>query len=222
MIKDLSGSGSRFLLMFFAPVALAIAAGGLFSYLSVSQFRDMQSASNTQQSQDLEILTESMTLTVEVLQVQKDLVQSIDDAAAGRVKGEAATALHDQIVERLTDMYVRLKGLQQSDTASDEIKGMLRVSVRNFGLYHNHATTSADMLGSDPKQAAQYVALANSQYAKYVEQSQKIHTDLALRSLKAIQAADQALDAFAKATKGSVVVPGVEMYEETSLASSSK
>ena len=192
--------------MFFLPVALAIAAGGLFSYLSVSQFRDMQSASNTQQSQDLEILTESMTLTVEVLQVQKDLVQAIDDAAAGRVKGEAATALHDQIVERLTDMYVRLKGLQQSDTASDEIKGMLRVSVRNFGLYHNHATTAADMLGSDPKQAAQYVALANSQYAKYVEQSQKIHTDLALRSLKAIQAADQALDAFAKSTYSAVAI----------------
>jgi signal transduction histidine kinase/DNA-binding response OmpR family regulator/HPt (histidine-containing phosphotransfer) domain-containing protein len=83
---------------------------------------------------------------------------------------------------------------------------MLRVSVRNFGLYHNHATTAADMLGSDPKQAAQYVALANSQYAKYVEQSQKIHTDLSLRSLKAIQAADQALDAFAKSTYSAVAI----------------
>jgi hypothetical protein len=32
----------------------------------------------------------------------------------------------------------------------------------------------------------------------------------------------QALDAFAKASKGSVPVAGVEMYEETGLASSSK
>ncbi len=202
------GSGQRFLLMFFLPVAVAIAAGGAFSSLSVSKFRDMQSATNLRQIQDLDILTESMALTVEVLQVQKELVRAVEDAAAGRIKGQEAKVLHDGIVDKLTDMYVRLKELQQSESASDEIKALLRVSVRNFGLYHNEATTAADSLSSAPSQAAAYAALASNQYARFVEHSQRIHTDLTRRSLKATFSADSALDRFAQSTH-TVVLVGV-------------
>jgi signal transduction histidine kinase/DNA-binding response OmpR family regulator/HPt (histidine-containing phosphotransfer) domain-containing protein len=201
MIDALRGSGSRFLLMFFAPVALAIAAGGLFSALSVSQFRALQSATNLRHIQDLDILTESMSLTVEVLQVQKELVQAIEDAAAGRVRGRAAQVQHDKIVDNLADMYGRLRTLQYSESASPEIKDMLRISVRNFEQYHHHATTAAEALSSNPERAAAYVVMANAQYASYVEHSQKIHTDLTKRTLKATFSADEELSKFVNSTK---------------------
>jgi signal transduction histidine kinase len=202
-----SGGSSRFLLMFFLPVAVAIGAGAVFSTVSVSRFSDSQRAVNQQQVTDLGILAESMKLSVEVLQVQKELTQALQDARAGKIKGEAATQLHDRIVENLTEMYVRLKGLQQSQEASEEVRKLLRESVRKFGVYHNHATTAADTVAADPSGAAAYVVKANDQYVQFAEHGQKIHADLTQRSLDGIVAAEGALQAFTKSTF-TVVVAG--------------
>jgi len=200
-------SSARFLLMFFLPVAVAISAGAIFSAVSVERFRDMQHAVNQQQVTDLRILAQSMKLSVEVLQVQKELTQALVDARAGNIKGEAATQLHDRIVDNLTEMYVRLKGLQQNAEASIEVRTLLRESVRKFGQYHNHATTAADTVAADPKGAAGYVAKANDQYVLFAEHGQKIHADLTRGSLDSIVAAEKALQTFTKATF-TVVVTG--------------
>jgi two-component system, sensor histidine kinase and response regulator len=206
-MKILRSSSSRFLLMFFLPVAVAIGAGAIFSAVSVERFRDMQHAVNQQQVTDLGILAESMKLSVEVLQVQKELTQALEDARAGKIKDEAATQLHDRIVDNLTEMYVRLKGLQQNPEASQEVRTLLRESVRKFGQYHNHATTAADTVAADPRGAAAYVAKANDQYVLFAEHGQKIHADLTRSSLDSIVAAEKALQSFTKATF-SVVVTG--------------
>ena len=201
----LRGSGSRFLLMFFLPVAFAILAGAVFSAVSVSRFAAMQRAANDQQKVDLGILSESMALSVEVLQVQKELSQALQDRRSGALAGDAARQLLDRIVENLTDMYVRLKTLQQSEQASPEVRALLRDSVRKFGLYHNLATTAADTLATDLGGAATYVARASDQYVRFAEHGQKIHADLTRRSLEGIVQAEGALDRFTRSTYGVVI-----------------
>ena len=201
------GSGQRFLLMFFLPVALAIGAGAIFSAVSVSWFADLQRARNAQQAIDLGILAESMKLSVEVLQVQKRITKALDDSRAGLIQGPAAIQLHDRIVDTLTEMYVRLKTLQQDPKASPEVRRLLRDSVRKFGVYHNHATIAADIVAKDPDAAASYVVKANDQYVQFAEHGQKVHADLTSRSKASLVEADQALDTFTRSTY-TVVIGG--------------
>ena len=207
MKSTLFGGSQRFLLMFFLPVALAIAAGAVFSAVTVSRFAEMQRARNAQQALDLGILAESMKLSVEVLQVQKRITQALDDSRNGLIQGQAAIALHDRIVDTLTEMYVRLKTLQQDQKASPEVRRLLRESVRKFGVYHNHATIAADIVAKDPNIAASYVVKANDQYVLFAEHGQKIHADLTGRSQRSLVEAGQALDEFARSTY-TVVIGG--------------
>jgi signal transduction histidine kinase/DNA-binding response OmpR family regulator/HPt (histidine-containing phosphotransfer) domain-containing protein len=199
------GSGQRFLLMFFLPVALALGAGAVFSAVTVSRFAEMQRARDAQQAIDLGILAESMKLSVEVLQVQKRITKALDDSRNGLIQGQAAQELHDRIVDTLTEMYVRLKGLQQDEKASPEVRRLLRDSVRKFGVYHNHATIAADIVATDPNGAADYVAKANDQHVQFAEHGQKIHADLTGRSQRSLAEAGLALDTFARSTYTAVI-----------------
>ena len=194
------GSGCRFLLMFFLPVAFALAVGGLFSTISVSRFAHSQSAGHDQQFTDLGILSESMKLGLDILQVQKDLTRALEDSQRGLIKGDAAVKLHDSIVERLTDLYVRLKGLQQNEGASETVRKLLRESVRKFGVYHNHATTAADIVAADPEGAAAYVAKASDQYVQFAEHSQAVHADLTRSAVAEIERESRLVTGFTRST----------------------
>ena len=205
MTFKLRRGSSRFLLMFFLPVAFALAIGGLFSTVSVSRFVELQGEGHEQQVADLAILSESTKLNVEILQVQKDLTRALEASQQGLIKGQAATKLHDEIVERLTEIYVRLKGLEQRDGASAELRKLLRESVRRFGAYHNHATTAADIVASDPKGAAAYVAKAGDQYVRYAEHSQTVHADLTRSTLGVVEREAQLMKGFARSTYAFVI-----------------
>ena len=89
---------NRFVLYFFLPVVAAILGGALFSVVTVSGFSKQQSQANEQQVRDARILATSMSLGMEILQVQKDLNTMAQAVRLGRLKGEALKQQHDALV----------------------------------------------------------------------------------------------------------------------------
>ena len=102
---------NRFVLYFFLPVVAAILGGAVLSAVTVSGFSKQQREANDQQVRDARILAGSMALGMEILQVQKDLNTMAQAVRLGTLKGEALKQQHDALVEKLTEMYVKVKEL---------------------------------------------------------------------------------------------------------------
>ena len=195
-----SNSRLRFFLYFFLPVVAALLGGAIFSYSSVSDFSRQQHDSNAQQILDLRTLSGSMQLGVEILQAQKDLNLLATKVKTGELGREEVKVAHDEFVERLTEMYVRLKDLSRDKDASAEVRKTLRDAVRKFGAYHNHATVASDTLVENPKLARESIEQANDSYVQFAELGQRVHADLTKRSLHNLEDSEVALTRFAKST----------------------
>ena len=191
---------NRFVLYFFLPVVAAILGGALFSAVSVSRFSSQQHEANEQQVRDARILAGSMALGMEILQVQKDLNTTAQAVRQGALKGDALQKQHDALVERLTEMYVKVKDLSRDETASEEVRRVLRDAVRRFGVYYNNATVASDTFLEKPELAQRSMDQANDSYVKFAELGQKVHTDLIQRSLQGMEASEAALQRFTQST----------------------
>jgi two-component system sensor histidine kinase/response regulator len=191
---------NRFVLYFFLPVVAAILGGALFSAVSVSRFSSQQHEANEQQVRDARILAGSMALGMEILQVQKDLNTTAQAVRQGALKGEALQKQHDALLERLTEMYVKVKDLSRDETASEEVRRILRDAVRRFGAYYNNATVASDTFLEKPELAQRSMDQANESYVKFAELGQKVHTDLIQRSLQNMESSEAALQRFTQST----------------------
>jgi two-component system sensor histidine kinase/response regulator len=196
----------RFLLYFFVPVAMAIMGGGLFTAVSVSRFESLQHESNRQLIRDQSTLSESMQLGVQILQAQKDLNVMAAQVKSGELAGPQVTVVHDAFVDRLTDMYVRLKDLSLDKRVSDEVRKTLRDAVRRFGAYYNNATVASDTLVQNPELSRASIEQANDSYVRFAELGQRVHADLTARSLQSLEKEEVALTGFAKSTLSAVVL----------------
>jgi len=197
---------NRFVLYFFLPVVAAILGGAVFSVVTVSGFSKQQREANEQQVRDARILAGSMALGMEILQVQKDLNTMAQAVRLGTLKGEALKQQHDALVEKLTEMYVKVKELSTNEQASDAVRKMLRDAVRRFGAYYNNATVASDTFLDKPELAMRSMEQANQSYVQFAELGQKVHTDLIQRSLQSMEASEAALDRFTQSTYTVVVL----------------
>ncbi|MFM8767159.1 MAG: histidine kinase dimerization/phospho-acceptor domain-containing protein, partial [Rubrivivax sp.] len=191
---------SRFVLYFFLPVVAAILGGAIFSAVTVWSFSNQQRQSNAQQVRDARILAASMSLGMEILQVQKDLNTMAQSVRKGALTGEQLKREHDALLEKLTEFYVKVKELSVDEQASDEVRKILRDAVRRFGNYYNHATVASDTFLEKPELALQSMEQANQSYVQFAELGQKVHTDLIQRSLKSMESSEQALERFTRST----------------------
>ena len=206
MIKLRFSGQNRFVLYFFLPVVAAILGGAIFSVVTVSGFSKQQREANEQQVRDARILAGSMALGMEILQVQKDLNTMAQAVRLGTLKGEALKQQHDALVEKLTEMYVKVKELSTNEQASDAVRKMLRDAVRRFGAYYNNATVASDTFLDKPELAMRSMEQANQSYVQFAELGQKVHTDLIQRSLQSMEASEAALDRFTQSTYTVVVL----------------
>ena len=207
MTPSLTRGGTlRFLLYFFLPVAAAIVGGGVFTVVSVERFESAQHESNVQLIEDQRILTESMQLGVQILQAQKELNAMAASVRSGELSGAAVTTAHDAFVDRLTEMYVRLKALSLDKQASDDVRKTLRDAVRKFGVYYNSATVASDTFVQNPELARQSTDEANEAYVRFAELGQHVHADLTSRSLQRLKEAEIALVRFSRSTFSAVMI----------------
>ena len=197
---------NRFVLYFFLPVVVAILGGGIFSLVSVSGFSQFQHQTNQQQLRDMQTLAGSMALGMEILQVQKDLNDTAQRVRRKELRGLELEQQHDALVERLTEMYVKLKELSRDEQASEDVRRILRDAVRKFGAYHNHATVASDTFLDKPDLAVRSIEQANDAYVEFAELGQKVHTDLIQRSVQNMQASELSLDRFMQSTYTVVVI----------------
>jgi signal transduction histidine kinase/DNA-binding response OmpR family regulator/HPt (histidine-containing phosphotransfer) domain-containing protein len=197
---------NRFVLYFFLPVVLAILGGGLFSVISVSNFSHLQHDTNQQQLRDMQTLAGSMDLGMEILLVQKELNDMARRVRIKELRGAELQREHDALVERLTEMYVKLKELSRDERASDEVRLILREAVRKFGAYYNQATIASDTFLEKPELAIASMEQANQSYVQFAELGQKVHTDLIMRSLQNMEASETSLGRFLRSTYTVVVL----------------
>ena len=197
---------NRFVLYFFLPVVVAILGGGLFSVISVTSFSRLQHDTNQQQLRDMQTLAGSMDLGMEILQVQKDLNDIARRVRIKELRGAELQREHDALVERLTEMYVKLKDLSRDERASEEVRRILRDAVRKFGAYYNQATVASDTFLEKPELAIVSMEQANQSYVQFAELGQKVHTDLIKRSLQNMEAAETSLERFLRSTYTVVVL----------------
>jgi signal transduction histidine kinase/DNA-binding response OmpR family regulator/HPt (histidine-containing phosphotransfer) domain-containing protein len=197
---------NRFVLYFFLPVVVAILGGGLFTMVSVTNFSEQQHATNQQQLRDMQTLAGSMDLGMEILQVQKDLNDLAQRVRRKELLGDDLKKEHDALVERLTEMYVKLKELSRDEQASEDVRRILREGVRKFGAYHNQATVASDTFLEKPELAVQSMEEANKSYVQFAELGQKVHNDLIKRSVQSMQASERSLDRFKQSTYTAVAL----------------
>ena len=197
---------NRFVLYFFLPVVVAILGGGLFSLVSVTSFSRLQHDTNQQQLRDMQTLAGSMDLGMEILQVQKDLNDIARRVRIKELRGVELQREHDALVERLTEMYVKLKELSRDERASEDVRRILRDAVRKFGAYYNQATVASDTFLEKPELAMISMEQANQSYVQFAELGQKVHVDLIKRSVQNMEVAETSLDRFLRSTYTVVVL----------------
>ena len=123
----------QFLLYFFVPVALALAAGAVFDHLAQSHLRQIQESMSQEVDSDIQSAAEAAGVSRELLDVQQRVTQALNEAKLGRIDEAQAYQLHTQIVEQVSRLQKRLSKM---DSAHEQAMVQSKLSLALASFLH--------------------------------------------------------------------------------------
>ncbi len=184
---------SRFLLYFFIPVAAAMLTGMTFNYWALANFRTLQVADNTQQSEDLQLAIDTSQLSFDMLSLQQELTGLLDQARAGRIDEAQAYQIHSRMVDRLEQLGQRASRVFAPPSRGRSAKQRFITAQKQFDAYRNYVIQATDMVAIDNQLAGSYIAQANAQYYALTEIAQTIVVERTQDSLMHLSLTEAAL-----------------------------
>ena len=164
---------TRFLLLFFVPVAMALLCGTAFNFLIEYKLRLERALLDKEQRTHLQIALDASTISFQSLMVQRDLTFALSQAKEGLIGDAEIYKLHSQIVDRLANFEQRL-GQLVIDEDADRTGIKLEVPSQAFAEFKQFVLMSTDMAAIDPSLANQYLAKASEPYSAFAMQLHKI------------------------------------------------
>jgi two-component system, sensor histidine kinase and response regulator len=177
------GGVPRFLLIFFAPVAGAIAVAFTFGFLSIEAFRDIQRSQSREEAQVLNAATEVSQLSFDMLTLQRKMAESLQMAKNRTIDELAAYRMHGAIVNQLAALDRKIQGLSSSQAKSPALAAELGPLKQQFELYRAYTMQASDIVAVDASMAERHIDQANEQYYAIAQQLQAMDVGMSKESL---------------------------------------
>jgi signal transduction histidine kinase/DNA-binding response OmpR family regulator len=161
----------RFLLYFFVPVALALAAGAVFDNLARAQLRQAQEAMavEVEVENDARSASEAADISRALLGIQQRVNQALDEAKQGRIDEGQAYQLHSHIVEQVAQLQTRLNAMR-SARDQQRVQATLTPALNSFLQFRAFVLMSTDIISIDPSRAGAYLLQASQHYSSFAQQ----------------------------------------------------
>ena len=174
---------SRFLLIFFAPVAGAIALAFAFGFLSIEEFRNVQRSAGSEERLAMRGATEVSQLSFEMLMLQRMMTESLQMARARTIDELSAYRRHTMIVNKVSGLDRQIQGLASSGALPASLANEVGQLKREFELYRSYTVQASDIVAVDASLAERHIALANEQYYAMTQKLQAMVLRLSEESL---------------------------------------
>ena len=178
------GGVPRFLLIFFVPVAGAIAVAFAFGLLSIEEFRNVQRSESTEEMQLMRGATEVSQLGFEMLMLQRKMADSLQMARARKIDELSAYRLHGAIVNQLAVLDRRIQGLSTSGAIPTTLSAEVKQLQQQFELYRLYTVQASDIVAVDATLAERHTEQANEQYYAMAQKLQAMDVGLSEESLR--------------------------------------
>ena len=178
------GGMPRFLLVFFAPVAGAIAVAFVYGFLSIEEFRSVQRSESSEERMVMRGAAEVSQLSFDMLMLQRMMADSLQRAKARTIDELSAYRLHGVIVNQLAGLDRQVQGLTSSGTIPGSLAAEVEQLKLEFGLYRSYTVQASDIVAVDASLAERYIAQANEQYYAIAQKLQAMDVGLSKESLR--------------------------------------
>ena len=156
----------RFLLYFFVPVALALAAGATFDHLAQARLRQAQNQMSAEVDNDARTASESAGIGRQLLEIHLRVTRALDQAKLGRLDQAQAYALHRQIVEEVSQLEKRLLAMRQKP-APEALQLRMLSALESFVQFRAFVLMCTDIIATDPSLADTYLTQAGGHYGSF-------------------------------------------------------
>jgi two-component system, sensor histidine kinase and response regulator len=181
------GGFPRFLLIFFMPVAGAIAVAFAFGYMSIEEFRDVQRSESDEEALVMRAATEVSQLSFEMLMLQRKMAEALQMAKARSIDELAAYRLHGAIVNQLAVLDRQIQSLSSSSAKSASRTTEIAQLKQQFVLYRGYTMQASDIVAVDASLAERYIGQANEQYYAMAQRLQALDLALSKESLRRLE-----------------------------------
>ena len=192
------GGVPRFLLIFFAPVAGAIALAFAFGFFSIAEFRDVQREESREETQAMRGAAEVSQISFDLLQLQRKLAEALGLARARAIDELAAYRLHGVIVNQVADIGRQIRALPSGGSIPFALADEVRQLQQQFELYQRYVLQASDIVAVDPTVAAGYINQANEQYYAMAQKLQAMDVRLSEDGLRRVERMRSELERVAK------------------------
>ncbi len=183
-------------LFIFIPVLLTAGAAALVNFWQLFALQHEQEATNVQQSEDLQTVSEATRLGFEMLEVQNLVSQTLKQAQAGQIDEAGVYFLHARVVDKLAEMDGLMQHLLLAPGHGQGVAEEFQAAARDFQEYRNFILMATDIVAVEPGLAGQYVEQAVAHYIKFARHSQNISAVLSQRAQQRIAASNAELQAY--------------------------
>ena len=163
---------SRFVVILFVPMALALMLGAGLSFVAAEFARQEQSQTSQSVAQDLRLAKEAMEIRYELWQIQQSLLDALARARRGEIDEAAAYRIHVE-VERVAGLERRVQQVlvDHGQRLSPE---EIQTGREAFVGFKRFVLMSTDLLSIDLKVAQEKQVAAAEHYARFAVVSTRI------------------------------------------------
>lgn len=179
-------------LKFLLPVILVTVLAVIIYSFSINSIRQQFENGNTLQNQNIEVLTDSIYLNGQMLQIHHSVESSLSAAIAGKMSNAQLYRVHVNAVNSLNRIADRIKSLTHSRQIQEASPQDGQMLLEHFEKYRNLVILTTDISSIDPKAAARFVDQAQHHYGDFFAHAHHI-SELLAGQAKKLNAEDQQL-----------------------------
>jgi len=184
-----------FLLLLFIPVVFAAGVAALINFATQLSLRDTQHLANQEQKSDLRAMQEANQLRHQMLELQRLVSRTLDEARQGKIDEAQAYFIHTKVVDRLAEQEGKLAELRQS-LASYAINNEISGASAEFAHYKSSIIMATDSIAVDTKVADQYINQAAERYIAFAVHIQALSNHLTRHTSEHIDEQEAELDSY--------------------------
>ncbi len=196
--------------VFFLPVLLVVGAAAAYHFRSLYTLNEQQNALQASYEQRLGNVIESVSITSELLDIQKEIQDLLERAKLNDLSETAAYRAHTQLVDRFGLLTLRvetlLKKAVETGALDPKVQNEMHEAEAAYADYRDFVMMATDIVAIDPTKATDYLTQALAHYTHFAGHNQNlVNTHLTATQVQMANIATER-DAFWRQTKLSGVL----------------
>ena len=179
-------------LLIFVPVVLVAGTAALLNFVIQNALRDVRHQANLELKVDLQTMQEANLLRHQMLDLQRLVSRTLDDARAGHIDEAQAYFIHTKVVDQVDAQERTLKQLQPRFQALAQ-DGRMNDAIQEFANYKSAIIMATDSIAVDTRVANEHINHASERYLNFAVYLQALSNQLAAHAATHIDSQEQQL-----------------------------